>query len=134
MANINGTNGNDWLEGTSDDDVFTGGNGKDVFVIRAGAGDDVITDFQFKDNHGKKGFNVDKVLFDYGTYSDVMFLGAVLDGTTWTAGTTTFTADIDDFNGDGILDTKIIVDYDGGTDSVTLLGVTGLYSSAFMGG
>ncbi|MBD2520401.1 calcium-binding protein [Nostoc sp. FACHB-973] len=46
MANIIGSNGNDTLQGTSDDDTLTGGGGNDKFVYNSESyGIDVITDF-----------------------------------------------------------------------------------------
>ena len=42
---LDGGTGNDTLVGGAGNDLLTGGGGADVFVIRAGFGDETITDF-----------------------------------------------------------------------------------------
>lgn len=42
---LNGGNGRDTLDGGAGHDLITGGNGNDTFVLSAGAGTDIITDF-----------------------------------------------------------------------------------------
>jgi len=72
-----GTPKNDWIEGKAGNDTLTGGKGRDTFVIRAGTGDDTVTDFV----HG-----VDRVLFDSKTsyYSDILPpLGFLYNGDTF---------------------------------------------------
>lgn len=109
---INGRKGRDWIEGGKGNDHLTGGDGPDTFVLRAGDGHDVVTDFNPAEG--------DRVLFDYGTYSDVMFLGALSDGLTWqnATHTATFTVSAVDANHDGVGDTTITAN----SDSITLLG------------
>jgi Ca2+-binding RTX toxin-like protein len=123
---IDGGRGNDWLDGGAGNDTYTGGAGADTFVLRSGGGHDVVTDFNPAEG--------DRVMFDYGTYSDVMFLGALSDGQTWqnSTGTATFTVSASDYNGDGITDTTITVN----SDSITLLGWSPdqLYGWALQGG
>ena len=123
---VQGGRGNDWIEGGDGDDLLTGGEGADKFVLRSGDGHDVVTDFN--------PLLGDRVMFDYGTYSDVMFLGALYDGKTWTnsTGTATFTVSATDVNGDGQTDTTISVN----DDSITLLGWApdDLMGWALMGG
>jgi Ca2+-binding RTX toxin-like protein len=126
---LNGRRGNDWLDGRGGDDILTGGEGRDVFILRAGGGDDVVTDFSRAEG--------DRVLFDYGTYSDVFApLGRLEDGQTFNNfnDSATWTVDYDDFNGDGNTDVRLTVDYAGGQDSITLLGVGDLYSGDLFGG
>lgn len=42
---LDGGRGDDWLYGGGGDDVMSGGNGRDTFVIQASSGNDVVTDF-----------------------------------------------------------------------------------------
>jgi beta-glucanase (GH16 family)/Ca2+-binding RTX toxin-like protein len=42
---VQGNDGNDWLAGRAGDDVLTGLGGNDVFIVKAGEGYDMITDF-----------------------------------------------------------------------------------------
>jgi hypothetical protein len=116
MANITGTNKRDWLEGTSADDILTGKKGGDTFVLRANGGDDVITDFNIRD---------DQLLFDSGTgVNDGVLppLGHLEDGQVFSnsQGTASWTVQAVDANGDGITDTLITMSTGG---SITLLGV-----------
>src|SRR5438093_13535695 len=78
-----GGRGNDRHDGGYGNDTLTGGAGADTFVLRSGGGHDVVTDFDPAAG--------DRVLFDYGTYSDVMFFGALSDGMTWQNSTHTAT-------------------------------------------
>lgn len=123
---VQGGRGNDWIEGGDGDDTLTGGEGADKFVLRAGDGHDVVTDFNPAAG--------DRVLFDYGTWSDIMFLGSLYDGKTWTnsTGTATFTASAVDYNNDGQTDTMITAN----SDSIVLLGWApeDLMGWALMGG
>jgi Ca2+-binding RTX toxin-like protein len=110
---VQGARGNDRLDGGSGNDALTGGEGADTFVLRSGGGDDVVTDFNAAEG--------DRVMFDYGTYSDIMFLGRLSDGLTWSNfnGTAQFSVSAADVNGDGVVDTVISAN----EDSITLLGV-----------
>ena len=123
---VAGGRGNDRLDGASGNDQLTGGEGADTFVLRSGGGDDVVTDFNAAAG--------DRVMFDYGTYSDVMVFGQLYDGRTWTNfnGTATFNVSASDVNGDGVVDTVISVN----EDSITLLGVAPdqLWGSCLYGG
>ncbi|WP_371395577.1 hypothetical protein [Fretibacter rubidus] len=47
---VNGTPGNDIIQGSSVSEVMTGGSGKDRFVLPANSGSDVITDFSLTDD------------------------------------------------------------------------------------
>lgn len=123
---INGQRGDDFIDGGAGDDVLTGDSsnplhdtGRDIFVLREGGGHDVVTDFQVSDG--------DKVMLDFGGYSDILFIGAVTDG-----------LHIDTFTGEGF---DFTVDATGTTvtnsdtgDSITLVGVFDLTGAAFMGG
>lgn len=138
---IDGKGGNDWIEGGAGNDTFHGGNGRDTFVSRATDGGDVtiIDDFVFVNNQG---FNQDKVLFDYGdSYSDVLFLGLITDGLTFTTstGAATFSFDFRDYNGDGHDDLVIstVRNSDGLEGTIVLLGIgedVGVTGAAFSGG
>ena len=91
-----------------------------------GGVDDVVTDFNAAQG--------DRIMFDYGTYSDVMVFGRLSDGLTWQNfnGTARFTVSASDVNGDGVTDTVISAN----DDSITLLGVAPdqLWGSALFGG
>lgn len=123
---VEGGRGNDRLDGGAGNDVLTGGAGADTFVLRAGGGDDIVTDFSAAQG--------DRVMFDYGTYSDIMVFGRLSDGQTWQnfTGTATFSIDALDVNGDGATDTVISAN----EDSITLLGVSPdqLWGSSLFGG
>lgn len=112
-----GTKDNDRIEGQNgQDDFLIGLNGADRFILRAGSGDDTILDF--------KPWDGDKILFDFGTYSDYMIFGRMYDGQTWNnfLNTATFSVTGTDVNGDGVEDTVISVAHSNGTDSITVLG------------
>ena len=113
---IDGGRGSDWLDGGRGNDTLTGGAGADKFVLRAGGGHDVVTDFNPAEG--------DRVMFDYGSYSDILYSGQLSDGLTFQnfTNTATFHVSATDYNGDGITDTVISVDYAGGQDSIALLG------------
>jgi Ca2+-binding RTX toxin-like protein len=121
-----GARGNDRLDGGSGNDVLTGGEGADTFVLRSGGGDDVVTDFDAASG--------DRVMFDYGTYSDFMVFGQLYDGLTWSNfnGSATFGVTASDVNGDGVTDTVLSAN----EDSITLLGVSPdqLWGSCLFGG
>lgn len=123
---VSGGRGNDWLDGGAGNDQLTGGEGADTFILRSGGGDDVITDFDPTTG--------DRVLFDFGTYSDYMVFGQLQDGQTWQnfTGTATFSVSATDANSDGITDTVVSVN----EDSITLLGWSPdqLYGWALYGG
>jgi Ca2+-binding RTX toxin-like protein len=123
---VQGARGDDRLDGASGDDTLTGGEGADTFILRSGGGDDVVTDFNAAEG--------DRVMFDYGTYSDVMVFGRLSDGQTWQnfTGTAMFSVSASDVNGDGVVDTVISAN----DDSITLLGVSPdqLWGSCLYGG
>ena len=123
---VEGGRGNDQLDGGAGNDTLTGGAGADVFILRSGGGDDVVTDFNAAAG--------DRIMFDYGTYSDIMVFGRLSDGQTWTNfnGSATFTVNASDANGDGVVDTVISVN----DDSITLLGVSPdqLWGNCLFGG
>lgn len=126
---INGQRGGDFIDGGAGDDVLTGDAGdhdhaSDTFVLREGGGHDVVTDFEV---------GSDNVLLDFNSYSDVLGFGIFEDGQEFDdfTGQTHVLVSIADFNGDGLLDTRFTVN---GDDSITLLGVTGLPSGDLMGG
>lgn len=123
---VEGGRGSDRLDGSAGNDVLTGGDGADVFVLRAGGGDDVVTDFNAAQG--------DRVMFDYGTYSDIMVFGQLYDGQSWTnfTGTAQFSVSAADVNGDGVTDTVLSAN----DDSITLLGVAPdqLWGNCLFGG
>lgn len=113
---IDGLRGNDFIDGGAGNDFLIGDSGADRFVLRAGGGHDVVADFNPAEH--------DKILFDFGTYSDYMVFGRLYDGQTWDnfLGTATFKVNAVDVNGDGVTDTQFTVTHAGGEDSITLLG------------
>ena len=123
---IEGGRGNDFLDGGAGDDSLVGGAGADQFVLRSGGGHEVVTDFNPAEG--------DRVLFDYGSYSDVLYFGQLHDGLSWEnpIGTATFTVSATDYNGDGKVDTLITAN----NDSVVLLGWSPdeLWGWSLMGG
>jgi Ca2+-binding RTX toxin-like protein len=110
---VEGGRGNDFLDGGAGNDTLTGGDGADTFILRAGGGNDVVTDFNPAAG--------DRVMFDFGTYSDIMYLGALHDGLSFSnsTGTAQFTISASDYNHDGQMDTVIHAN----EDSIILLGV-----------
>ena len=123
---IAGGRGNDFLDASSGNDTLNGGAGADTFVLRSGGGHDVVSDF----NPGEG----DRVMFDYGSYSDVLYFGQLHDGLSWenSIGTATFTVSGADYNGDGVGDTMIAAN----NDSIVLLGWSPdqLYGWSLIGG
>ena len=123
---VEGGRGGDRLDGGYGNDTLTGGSGADVFILRSGGGDDVVTDFNAAEG--------DRVMFDYGTYSDIMVFGRLSDGQSWSNfnGSAEFSVAAADVNGDGVTDTVLSAN----NDSITLLGVAPdqLWGSALFGG
>ncbi|MDV3258438.1 MAG: hypothetical protein LOX97_11825 [Sphingomonas sp.] len=123
---VQGGRGSDRLDGGAGNDVLTGGAGADTFILRASGGDDIVTDFDPAEG--------DRVMFDYGTYSDIMVFGQLSDGQSWTNfdGSATFTVTAADVDGDGKMDTILSAN----DDSITLLGVAPdqLWGSCLYGG
>ena len=123
---VEGGRGNDFLDGSGGNDTYTGGDGADTFVLRSGGGHDVVTDFNPAAG--------DRVMFDYGTYSDVLYMGKLYDGLSFAncTGSATFTVSATDYNGDGVTDTIISAN----DDSIVLLGWAPdqLYGWSLMGG
>lgn len=109
---IDGGRGNDWIEGGLGDDTLFGGAGADTFVLRRGHGNDVVTDFNPASG--------DRVLFDFGSWSDILYFGRLQDGVEFDnfTGTAHFIVSAVDHDGDGVTDTRITVD----EDSITLIG------------
>jgi Ca2+-binding RTX toxin-like protein len=109
---IDGRNGGDFIDGAGGNDILIGGNGADAFVLRSGGGNDVIVDFNPIDQG-------DRLLFDFGTYSDYMVFGPLEDGMQWSnfMDTALFTVHAIDVNSDGSMDTVIQVN----DDSITIL-------------
>jgi len=109
---VDGGRGNDFLDGGSGNDTLTGGDGADTFVLRSGGGHDVVTDFNPAAG--------DRIMFDYGSYSDILHLGALSDGMSFSnsTGTAQFTVTASDYNHDGKMDTVITAN----EDSIVLLG------------
>jgi hypothetical protein len=113
------------IEGSSSNDILAGSRARDVFILREGGGDDVVDGFQP---------GIDKLMFDFNSYSDVLGFGRLSDGQVITdfTGQTHILVQATDINNDGITDTTFTV----GDDSITLLGVapSDLYSGSIMGG
>jgi len=132
LAGTNGTDtveggrGNDRLDGGAGNDTLIGGAGADAFVLRSGGGDDVVSDFDAASG--------DRVMFDFGTYSDIMVFGRLYDGQSWSNfnGSATFSVAAADVNGDGLTDTVLSAN----DDSITLLGVAPdqLWGNCLFGG
>lgn len=113
------------IEGSEGNDILTGTRARDVFILRDGSGNDIVQGFQP---------GIDKVLFDFNSYSDVLGFGQLSDGQIITdfTGQTHILVQATDINNDGITDTTFTV----GDDSITLLGIapSDLYSGSIMGG
>jgi hypothetical protein len=109
---VEGGRGNDFLDGGAGNDTLIGGDGADTFVLRSGGGHDVVTDFNPAAG--------DRVMLDFGSYSDILYLGALHDGLSFSnsTGTAQFTISASDYNGDGHTDTVITANQ----DSIVLLG------------
>jgi Ca2+-binding RTX toxin-like protein len=113
---IAGLSGQDWLDGQAGDDVLMGGRDGDTFVLRAGGGHDVITDFVMTDSLA----TTDRIMFDTGgVYDGLLWLGLLGDGLVLhnSQNTATFTVHARDVNNDGIMDTVI----EANADSITIL-------------
>ena len=123
---VEGGRGNDMLDGSAGNDTLIGGVGADTFVLRSGGGNDVVTDFDAASG--------DRVMFDFGTYSDIMVFGRLSDGQSWDNfnGTAHFSVAAADVNGDGVTDTVLHAN----NDSITLLGVAPdqLWGNCLFGG
>lgn len=123
---VEGGRGNDSLDGGTGNDTLIGGAGADTFILRSGGGHDVVADFDSASG--------DRIMFDYGTYSDIMVFGRLADGQTWSNfnGTAQFSVNAADVNGDGVMDTVISAN----EDSITLLGVAPdqLWGNCLFGG
>jgi len=123
---VDGGRGNDFLDGGAGNDTLTGGDGADKFVLRSGGGHDVVTDFNPAAG--------DRVMFDYGSYSDVLYMGQLHDVLSFSnsTGTATFSVSAVDYNHDGVMDTLISVN----DDSIALLGWSPdqLWGWSLMGG
>lgn len=74
---LSGGSGDDVLAGGSGNDVLTGGSGADTFVFTAGAGQDVVTDFQAGID-GKDVVQLSKDVF--ADYQTLIASGAFTDG------------------------------------------------------
>lgn len=103
----------------------------ELFVLRAGYGHHVIQNFDKYDPTKKRDL-FDKLLFDYGSYSDIMYLGRLYDKQIINSLAASFYVEAVDINSDGQTDTKISV----GNDSVTILNCSpsDLYGWQLMGG
>lgn len=115
-----------FIEGGAGDDLLIGTAEADRFMLREGGGHDTVEGFQP---------GIDRLGFDFSSYSDVLGFGPLHDGqviTDFTGGTSILVEAID-ANGDGITDTLFTVN---GSDSVTLLGVApgDLSSGSLFGG
>lgn len=122
---INGRNGNDQIDGGAGNDTLAGGNGRDIFILQDGGGNDVISDFEV---------GQDKVYFSFNGSSDILFLGGVFDGKSFTDfNGDSYLFQAVDADGDGITDTLVTVN---GDESITLLGVApnSLHGADFFGG
>ena len=121
---VDGGRGNDFLDGGAGNDTLTGGDGADKFVLRSGGGHDVVTDFNPAAG--------DRIMFDYGSYSDILYMGQLHDGLSILSATATFHVSAVDYNHDGKMDTLISVN----DDSIALLGWSPdqLYGWSLMGG
>ena len=121
---VDGGRGNDFLDGGAGNDTLTGGDGRDQFVLRSGGGHDVVTDFNPAAG--------DRVMFDYGSYSDILYMGQLQDGLSFSSATATFHVSASDYNHAGKMDTLISVN----DDSIALLGWSPdqLWGWSLMGG
>lgn len=109
------------LEGTGFTECFSGTyegtDGRDTLAFRAGYGDSIIIGFDPAQ---------DRLMFDYGAWSDIAFLGTLATHMEWDSLTAHFSTTYDG------ADTTISV----GGDSITLVGVdpASVYGWAILGG
>lgn len=121
---IDGRRGDDWIEGGKGTDTLTGGAGHDTFVLRAGDGNDTVTDF----HHGE-----DFLMFDSktGVYDgQIAFEAQIAGGTTFFNSHHTASFTVDYVGGNAV----VTMHSPSGDDSFMLDGVSVLYGSDIFGG
>jgi hypothetical protein len=120
-----------WVELNAGSSVQSATRAKELFVLRAGYGHYVIQNFD-KYDPSKKRDTYDKIMFDYGSYSDMLKLGVLYDKEVINGVAADFYIEMVDHNADGKPDTRISV----GNDSITILNCapSNLYGWQLMGG
>lgn len=105
------------IEGGSGNDILSGTDGRDTFVLRPDSGHDIVTNFQKNVPDNIMLVSNTGVYDGYlGTHWGVLWDGMELVNS---RGTLVATVHAIDVNGDGITDTQ----FDMGTSSLTLLGI-----------
>ncbi|MEQ1715114.1 MAG: tandem-95 repeat protein, partial [Hyphomicrobium sp.] len=62
--------GNDRVKGSNSNDIFSGGDGRDTFVLTRDAGRDTIVDFDAR-QHGRTGDSIDVTAFQFANFAAV---------------------------------------------------------------